>query len=91
VTPESARIRAEVALEQPQAALERAIIDEYLRSFGYEPELVKRASSPQMIALLAKAALYAGERLAEHEARAHFVQEIHGALTPTVNRSKLHV
>ena len=83
--------RNDVALEQPQAALERAIIDDYLRNRGFDPERVKRDATPQTIGLLREAALYAGARLAEHEARAHYVNELHGALPPSYDRTKLHV
>lgn len=88
MSTDSVRPRAEVPLEEPQAALERALIDEYLRTHGYDPHVVQHGAGPQTIDLLRKAALYAAERLAEHEARSHYVHEIHGALPPTYKRSK---
>jgi hypothetical protein len=74
--------RAEVPLEQPEAKLERALIDEYLRRQGYDLRTLHELPADRIKALLREAALYAGGRLAEVEARASFVQGIHGASEP---------
>jgi len=70
----------EVPLEEPQAALERAFIDEYLRVHGHDLRVLWTLPGDQVKAILREAALYAAMRLAELEARAHYVHEIHGVL-----------
>jgi phage-related protein len=81
--------RLEVPLEDPQAALERAIIDDFLRSHGHDPRALWRLPTDQIKAVLCQAAQYAAIRLAEHEARAHYVHEMHGTLDPIHMRSRL--
>ena len=49
-------------MEDPEAQLERAFIDEYLRLHGHDPEA---------------ASIYAAGKLAEFESRAHYVHDIH--------------
>jgi hypothetical protein len=71
--------RSEFPLEEPQAALERAFIDEYLRVHGHDIGMLYRLPSDQVQSVLREAALYAAARLAELEARARYVHEIHGA------------
>jgi hypothetical protein len=78
--------RPEVPLEEPQAALERAIIDEFLTAGGHDPETLRKLPPDERKTVLRAAALHAAVRLAEHEARAHYVHEIHGALGPSPNR-----
>ncbi len=77
------KIRPETPLEAPQALLERAIIDDYLRARGYDPALLKFLPARQLDDIFREAAKYAGGKMAEHEARAHYVQEIHGTLPPS--------
>jgi hypothetical protein len=71
--------RREVPLEEPQAALERAFIDEYLRNNGPHPLVLQSMPPGEIRAVLREAALYAATKLAELEARAHYIHEIHGA------------
>ena len=71
--------RADVPFEEPQAALERAFIDEYLRSRGYTLRTVHDLPADQVKALMRQAAIYAAAKLAEVEARATYVHDIHGA------------
>jgi hypothetical protein len=71
--------RAVVPLEEPQAALERAFIDEYLRSRGYTLRTVHDLPAEQVKTLMREAAIYAAAKLAEVEARATYVHDIHGA------------
>lgn len=71
--------RADVRMEDPQAALERAFIEQYLRSRGQTLRSLHELPAEQVKALLKDATLYAATRLAEVEARAAYVHEIHGA------------
>ena len=81
--------RLEVPLEEPQAALERAIIDEFLAARGLDLRMLSRLPADQIKEILREAALHAGARLAEHEARAHYVHEIHGVVAPIPQKSKI--
>jgi hypothetical protein len=73
--------RHEIPLEEPQAALERAFIDEYLRTHDQDLLSVYALPAEERKNILREAALYAAIRLAEHEARAHYIHDIHGATT----------
>jgi hypothetical protein len=70
--------RSGFPLDEPQAALERAFIDEYLRSHGHDIRALYRLPADMIQCILREAALYAAGRLAELEACAHYVHEIHG-------------
>jgi len=72
------RERAETALEDPQAKLEKALIEEYLRQRGYSLADVDFKKPDERQQLLTEAARYAAVRLAEIDARAAYVQQIHG-------------
>ena len=71
--------RALVPMEDPQAALERAFIEEYLKTRGHSLRSLHDLPEDQVNALLRAASLYAATKLAEVEARATYVHEIHGA------------
>ena len=71
--------RPEVPLEEPQAALERAFIAEYLRAHGHDLRTLYTLPAEQVKHVLREAALHAAAKLAELEARAHYIHEIHGA------------
>jgi phosphoserine aminotransferase len=71
--------RAVVPMEDPQAALERAFIEEYLKTRGQTLRSLHDLPEDQVTALLRSASLYAAIKLAEVEARATYVHEIHGA------------
>ena len=64
-------------MEDPQAQLERAFIDEYIRLHGYDPESVRLRPEPEVMTLLEAASTYAAGKLAEFESRAHYVHDIH--------------
>lgn len=64
-------------MEDPQGRLEQAFIEKYLRLHGHEPEAVRLLPPGQAKALLEAASTYAAGRLAEFEARAQYVHEIH--------------
>lgn len=66
------------ALEDPQSRLERAFIDEYLRSHGYDREALAKLAEVQLELLMKQASTYASGRLAEVESRAEYIHEIRG-------------
>ena len=65
-------------MEDPEAQLERAFIDEYLRLHGHDPASVRAWPEAQVVNLLEAASIYAAGKLAEFESRAHYVHDIHG-------------
>ena len=65
-------------MEDPQAQLERAFIDEYIRQHGYDPASVRLRPEAEVMTLLEAASIYAAGRLAEFESRAHYVHDIRG-------------
>jgi hypothetical protein len=68
-----------VQLEEPSAALERAFIDEYLRTRGYELRTLHELPAEDVKTLLRAATFYAAGKLAEVEARATYLHDLHGA------------
>jgi hypothetical protein len=65
-------------IEDPEAALEQALIAEYLRMQGNDARSVEHLADAERDQLLRDASRHAAARLAEIEARAHFVHELHG-------------
>jgi hypothetical protein len=59
-----------------QGALERAFLDEFLSARGYTFQSIEKLAKPRREALLREAAAYATLKLAEIEARAHFVKDL---------------
>jgi hypothetical protein len=72
------RERAETALEDPQARLERALIEDFLQAKGCSLSSISLKSPGELQALLTQAAQYAAVRLAEIDARAAYMHQIHG-------------
>jgi hypothetical protein len=66
-------------MQDKYAQLERAFIDEFLRMSGLDRHAVDALPQEKRIALLTQASEYAATKLAEVEARAHFVHDIHGS------------
>jgi diamine N-acetyltransferase len=66
-------------MEDRYAQLERSLIDEFLRMNGFDAESVLKLPDEKRIAMLTQAAEYAAVKLAEVEARAHYLHDIHGA------------
>ena len=64
--------------EDPEARLERAFIDDFLRSRGHDSASIAGLSEPERQRLLQEASTYAAGKLTEVEARARFVHELHG-------------
>jgi hypothetical protein len=75
--------RAETALEDPQARLERALIEEYLQQRGCSLATVSMRAPGERRRLLEEAAQYAAVRLAEIDARAAYIHDIHGGTDRT--------
>ena len=72
------RERAETPLDDPQAQLERALIDEFLQKHGCSLATVNLKPPTERRNLLTQASQYAAIRLAEIDARAAYVHELHG-------------
>jgi hypothetical protein len=70
--------RADRALEDPNAQLETALIDEFLRTRGLDRAKLQDLPEAQAGQLRKEASAYATARLTELESRAHFVRGIHG-------------
>jgi len=64
-------------VEDPHAAFERMLIDQYLGSRGYTLPLASQLPAPEAATLLRAASEYASLRLADMECKAHYVHEIH--------------
>jgi len=65
-------------LEDPTSELERALIHDFLKSHGYADANLNVLSESERTVVLIQAHRYAAARLAEMEARAHYLHEIHG-------------
>jgi hypothetical protein len=59
------------------APLEQALMREFLEQRGFSEEGVNRLPEPERHLLLTQASTWASNRLAEVEARAHYVHELH--------------
>jgi hypothetical protein len=66
------------ALQFPLAQLERALIEEFLRTRGYDSQALADLPEQQRQMLLAEASVYASARLTEVESRSRFLHDIHG-------------
>jgi len=75
----------EQLMEDPNALLERAIIEEYFRSRGLTPETLEHLPKRTKKKLMTEACRYASLKLSELEARAHFVDQVHAANKQTVS------
>ena len=71
------RERAETSIADPQAQLERTLIDQYLQERGCSLQTLKSKPAEESRALLTQASQYAAGRLAEIDARAAYIHEIH--------------
>jgi diamine N-acetyltransferase len=65
-------------MEDRYAHLERALIDEFLRMNGFDSKSIVELPDEKRIAMLSQASEYAAVKLAEMEARAHYLHDIHG-------------
>jgi hypothetical protein len=71
--------RAAVPLHDPKAQLERALREEYLRDQGHDETSLQALPPERRMQLLRDLAHYVAIRLAEVDARATYVHDIHGA------------
>jgi hypothetical protein len=69
--------RIEFPTDDPEAKLERALMEEYLRRRNHTFADLALLSPDERRRLLNAATTYADERLAEIGARAHFVEDLH--------------
>ena len=76
------RERAEMSIEDPEAGLERAFIEEYLQERGCSLSTIGNRPAAEQRLLLTQASQYALGRLAEIDARASYVHQIHDANQP---------
>ncbi|MBI5841995.1 MAG: hypothetical protein HZB19_18060 [Chloroflexi bacterium] len=67
--------------EDIHAALEKTLIEAYLKGKGYTLEDLKKLPGEEVKQLMKEASTYASGKLAELEERAHFLQELHDAYT----------
>lgn len=70
------------AVEDRNAMLEKALIEEYLKEKGYTLEAVKRLPAELAEKLWKEASQYASLKMEEVEARAHFIKELHDDTSP---------
>jgi hypothetical protein len=66
------------AMEDPEGRLENVLIEEFLRIRGLEAGALHALPEDEAKRVLTDASVYAAAKLAEVEARAHFVHTIHG-------------
>jgi hypothetical protein len=64
-------------VEDFEAKLELALIDEYLRQHGRSRKELSSLEAAERERLLHDAALYAANKLAEIDARCHYVEDLH--------------
>ncbi len=61
----------------PEARLEEALIEEFLGARGLDADALHALPEAEAKRVLTEASVYAAAKLAEVEARAHFVHDIH--------------
>jgi hypothetical protein len=65
-------------LHDPEAALERAFIEEYLHEHGTDTASLRTLPPDLAKKLMEEACGFAATRLAEVAARSHYIHELHG-------------
>ncbi len=65
-------------MEDPQMALARFYVEQYLRSKSFTTKNLHDLPEDQVRRLMVEASTYAALKLAEVETRAHMVGDIHG-------------
>jgi hypothetical protein len=68
----------ELHIADPYAGLERALIEDFIRLRGYDPTRLQDLPEDLRRRLQCDASTHAASRLAEMEARAHYVHDLHG-------------
>ena len=69
-------------VEDRNAPLEKALIEEYLQEKGYSLEGLKNLPAELAEKLMKEASQYASLKMEEVEARAHFIKELHDDASP---------
>jgi len=69
-------------VEDRNALLEKALIEEYLHEKGYSHEDLKQLPADLVEKLMKEASQYASLKMEEVEARAHFIKELHDDASP---------
>jgi hypothetical protein len=64
-------------VDDHEARLELALIEEYLRDHGHDLKELPGLAYAERQQLLHDASIYAAGKLAEIEARAHYVEDLH--------------
>jgi hypothetical protein len=64
-------------MEDPEGQLETALVEEFLRARGFDSSALHALPADEAKRVLTEASVYAATKLAEVEARAHFVRAIH--------------
>lgn len=65
------------AVGDPEGELEEALIEEFLRTRGLDRRTIHALPEDRARRVLTEASVYAADRLAEVESRAHFIREMH--------------
>lgn len=65
-------------IQDPEGQLENALIEDFLRARGLDAAALHALPDDEIKRVLTEASVYAAAKLAEVEARAHYVHEIHG-------------
>lgn len=65
-------------MEDPEGRLETALIEEFLRARGLDASALRALPHEDARHILTEASVYASAKLAEVEARARFVHDLHG-------------
>jgi hypothetical protein len=73
------RDNEESHITDPNAGLERAIIEDFIRMQGYDPARLQDLPEDLRRRVQSDASTHAASRLAEMEARAHYVHDLHDA------------
>jgi hypothetical protein len=68
----------ELHIPDPSAGLERALIEDFIRLRGYDPARLQDLPEDLRRRVQSDASTHAASRLAEMEARAHYVHDLHG-------------
>jgi hypothetical protein len=69
----------QVKIDEIHALMERTLIEAYLKGKGYALEDLKSLSEDEARRLKVEASIYASNKLAEVELRAHLMQTLHDA------------
>ena len=75
-------------LHVPLAELEASLIDQFVRTRGYDPLKLNALPAHERETLLKEASLHASAKLTEIEARLHFLDETHTSV-PGLHKSGL--